>query len=66
MPFQHLLHDPVLIVLLLASLTSWALIIDRVLVLRRVRRADAAFKRGEEAHGSPLAHLYMRCAATRG
>ena len=66
MPFQHLLHDPVLIILLLASLTSWALIIDRLLALRRVRRADAAFTRGREASGAPLAHLYTEMRRHEG
>jgi len=57
MPVQHLLRDPVLILLLAASLVSWAIIIDRLLALRRVRREDAAFRRGLEAPGSPLSRL---------
>jgi len=57
MPIQHLLYDPVLIILLAASLVSWAIIIDRVLALARARRADADFRQGSEAPGSPLARL---------
>jgi len=52
MPFEHLLRDPVLIVLALASFVSWALIIDSLLVLRRVCRADK-----ENHPDSPIACL---------
>ena len=65
MPLQHLLHDPVLIILALASLTSWAIIVDRLLALWRARRADGAFSCGGDASTSALAQLRAevdRCA----
>lgn len=58
MPVKQLLHDPVLLILLAASLASWAIIFDRLLALRRARRDDAAFKEGKEAPDSPLSRLY--------
>lgn len=55
MPFHHLLHDPVLALLLLASLVSWAIILDRLLALHRVEREDHAFQQGKTTSASPLA-----------
>jgi biopolymer transport protein ExbB len=40
MPFNHILRDPVVIVLLCASLVSWVIIIDRLLSLHRARRSE--------------------------
>lgn len=57
MPFQHLLRDPIIIVLLIASLASWVLIIDRLLALRRSASADRAFRQGGENGGSALGML---------
>ncbi|MHB0938087.1 MAG: MotA/TolQ/ExbB proton channel family protein [Armatimonadota bacterium] len=58
MPVKQLLHDPVLIILLAASLVSWAIIFDRLLALRRARREDASFRQGKETPGSALARLH--------
>jgi len=66
MPVQHLLRDPVLIVLLAASLVSWAIIIDRLQALGRARRADAACRRGHDAPGSPLARLFTELRRHEG
>jgi biopolymer transport protein TolQ len=66
MPFQHLLRDPVLLILLIASLVSWAIIVDRLLALRRARRGDAAFRCGLEASGSPLAQLNVEMRRHHG
>ena len=57
MPYNHLLRDPVLIILLAASLVSWAIIVDRLLALRRSVRGDRAFQQGETAPEAPLARL---------
>ncbi|OPZ85749.1 MAG: Biopolymer transport protein ExbB [bacterium ADurb.Bin429] len=56
MPIQHLLHDPVILVLLAASLASWVIIIDRLLALARCRGTDRAFAQGRISSGV-LAHL---------
>jgi len=52
------MHDPLLILLLAASLISWVIIFDRLLALRRARREDASFRQGKESPGSPLSRLY--------
>ncbi len=57
MPFEHLARDPVLIVLALGSLVSWALIADCVIGLWRSVRADARFQSGERSVASPLSGL---------
>jgi biopolymer transport protein TolQ len=57
MPLQHLLHDPVILVLLAASLGSWAIILDRLLALGRCLGADRAFRRGREAQDAVLGQL---------
>ena len=57
MPFEHLLRDPVLIVLALASLVSWAIIIDSLLVLRRVCRDDRLSLEGKSIPRTPIACL---------
>jgi biopolymer transport protein ExbB/TolQ len=54
---HHLLHDPVLLILLAASLASWGIIIDRLLAFRRGIGADRAFLQGREAPGSLLGQL---------
>lgn len=58
MPIQHLFHDPVLIVLMAASVVSWAIILDCLLVLSRVSRGDRAFSSGDASVTSPLSALY--------
>lgn len=57
MPFEHLFRDPVLIVLAAGSLASWVIILDCLLVLRRVVRDDRAFQHGETAPAAPLSQL---------
>lgn len=57
MSFGHLYRDPVLIVLLAASIISWAIILDRLLALYRTASADRAFQSGGPAPGSPLSCL---------
>lgn len=57
MPFHHLTRDPVLILLLAASLVSWMLILDRLLALHRTTRGDEAFRQGRPAPGAALAAL---------
>lgn len=54
---QHISRDPVIIILLLASLASWAIIVDRVLVLLLSAAADRAHAAGRAAPGAPLARL---------
>jgi biopolymer transport protein ExbB/TolQ len=55
------LHDPVLLILLAASLASWAIIVDRLLALWRSLRAD-----GTKADGAPLAQLAAAFATHPG
>ena len=57
MDMQHLIKDPVLAILLLASLVSWAIIIDRLLALLRVTLADRAFRDGKAEVDAPLARF---------
>ncbi len=54
---EHLLKDPVLIILAAASLVSWALIADCMITLYRSARADARFRQGERSSASPLSGL---------
>ena len=54
MILHHLLQDPVLIVLLIASFISWVIIVDRCIALYGVKKADAAFLRGDRSGMSPL------------
>ena len=57
MPFQHLWRDPVLIILALGSLVSWALIVDCTVGLWRSMRADARFLQGDRSVTSPFSRL---------
>ena len=57
MPFEHLFRDPVLILLALASLVSWAIIIDSLFVLRRVCRDDRLCLEGKQVPHAPLIAL---------
>ena len=59
MPFEHLFRDPVLIILALGSLVSWALIADCLIALIRSARADMQFMRGDRSSMlSPLCGLH--------
>ncbi|MHB1000335.1 MAG: MotA/TolQ/ExbB proton channel family protein [Armatimonadota bacterium] len=60
MPFEHLFRDPVLIVLVAASIISWAIILDCILTLRRTVRDDINFEKGKSNPGSPLYHLHAK------
>ncbi len=51
------LTDPVIIILLLSSFTSWWIIVDRAIVLLATARGDRATYRGKRAWGSPLSRL---------
>ncbi len=55
MSLTHLTHDPVLILLLAASIASWLIILDRWLALARGARADRAFVRPSPEARTPLA-----------
>jgi len=66
MPFEHLLRDPVLILLALASLVSWALIIDSLLVLRRVCRDDRLCLEGGNLPHAPIASLKQELTRSKG
>ena len=66
MPFEHLLRDPVLIILALASLVSWALIIDSLLVLRRVCREDRLCLEGKQVPNAPIASLRQELHTNEG
>lgn len=49
---HNLLHDPIIVILALGSLTSWAIIFSRVLAIARAASADEA-----QLAGSPIAVL---------
>lgn len=51
------MRDPVLIILALGSLVSWALIADCLIGLCRAVRADGRFARGHRSPASPLSCL---------
>ena len=57
MSFGHLFRDPVLFILVIASLASWALIAQCLLALRRAAREDRGFQQGESDSDAPLANL---------
>jgi len=57
MPFEHLYRDPILLTLLVSSLVSWGIILDCLLVFRRMVRDDRAFQQGKLAPDAPLSHL---------
>ncbi|MEI6521126.1 MAG: MotA/TolQ/ExbB proton channel family protein [bacterium] len=51
------LTDPVIIILILASFTSWWIIVDRAIVLLHSAKSDRDTYRGKRAWGSPLSRL---------
>jgi biopolymer transport protein ExbB/TolQ len=51
------LTDPVIIILILASFTSWWIIVDRAIVLMHSAKSDRDTYRGKRAWGSPLSRL---------
>ncbi|HEX2948088.1 MAG TPA: MotA/TolQ/ExbB proton channel family protein [Armatimonadota bacterium] len=55
MTIQRLLQDPILLVLILASLASWIIIIDRCIVLLRVKQLDKAYQQNESSVEAPIA-----------
>lgn len=57
MSLAQMVRDPVLIVLALASLVSWALIADCLIGLVRSARADTRFTAGDRSSASPLCCL---------
>lgn len=57
MPYQHLLRDPVISILILASILSWAIIIDCIIALRRSAAADSRYLAGEAADDSSLSEI---------
>jgi len=52
---SHIGRDPVLIILLIASVASWIIILDRWIVFARGLRADQGFQRDAVSSPSPLA-----------
>ncbi len=58
MSLGQMVHDPVLIVLALGSLVSWALIADSLIALIRSARADMRFAHGDRTSTSPLCCLH--------
>jgi biopolymer transport protein TolQ len=60
MLFEHVLRDPVLIVLFAASLVSWGIILDCLLVLRGTIRGDRAFLSGDSVAASALAAIHSQ------
>lgn len=54
MPYQHLFRDPVLFILLAASIVSWAIIVDCIMALKRAAKADVKFNTGKSSGDSPL------------
>lgn len=57
MVISHLFRDPILVMLLLASLASWIIILDRILALLISGKDDVAFQAGRPAPDAPLAHF---------
>lgn len=57
MTLDHLLRDPVLIVLALASLVAWTIIFSRLVIIRQSTRADAALLPGDASSSAPLGQL---------
>lgn len=57
--FGRLLHDPLLLVLALASLASWALIFGRWNALHASAKRDAALAPGEASPDAPLGRLRL-------
>jgi len=58
MPMHHLWYDPVILVLLVASVASWVMIFERVLTVVLSARADRAFTPDSPIDSSPLATCY--------
>ncbi|HEY3332762.1 MAG TPA: MotA/TolQ/ExbB proton channel family protein [Capsulimonadaceae bacterium] len=57
---HNLLHDPIILILALGSITTWAIIFGRIIALRTVVRADDA-----NASGSTMAALRHTLADNR-
>lgn len=60
MPYQHLFRDPVLFILMAASIISWAIIVDCIFALRKTAKADSRFEGGASASDAPLFHIKGR------
>lgn len=54
MDMHQFIRDPLLVILLLASLVSWVIIVDRLLALLQAAREDQAFHRGQATPDAPL------------
>ncbi|HEY3379749.1 MAG TPA: MotA/TolQ/ExbB proton channel family protein [Armatimonadota bacterium] len=65
MAVHHLLQDPILLVLVAASLLAWTIILDRALALWRTGRADAVYQRGMAAPHAPLLQLHAQWCKLR-
>jgi len=66
MSLNHFMHDPVLVILVLASLASWAIIFSRLLGIHRCARADAALLPGDTHADAPLAQLRQELLRNEG
>lgn len=66
MPIHHLGRDPVLLVLLVASLVSWVMIVERVIALQVSKRADRRFVPGMTDDASPLTVIHAELTRQAG
>jgi biopolymer transport protein ExbB/TolQ len=67
MTFQNLLRDPVLVILAVASLVSWALIVHGAAVIRKAAREDHyILPADEKATDTPLARLWSELKRNQG
>ena len=66
MSLHHFIHDPVLHILAIASLVSWAIIFSRLSSIRRCRRADEVFSPSEALSEAPLGLLHRELQRHHG
>jgi biopolymer transport protein ExbB/TolQ len=59
-PYQHLLKDPVIFILMAASVISWAIIIDCILTIRKSAFTDRKFVKDKSFSESALYHINDR------
>ena len=60
MPYQHLLKDPVIFILMAASVISWAIIIDCILTIRKSAFTDRKFVKDKSFSESALYQMCIR------
>jgi len=59
MPILDLWCDPIVGVLILASVACWVIIVERTIAILGCKRADRAYVSGESASSSPLAVFHV-------